>query len=161
MSEAQRKFLKKLKLRKYFVITCQILIVIGFFGLWEFLASKNLINTFVFSKPSEIIKTILGLIESNNLFNHIFATLNEVLIAFVLGILLGFIIAIILYEIPILAQIIDPFLSKTIKRELYNKSTESGNRILPCCSLVNCSTIHFKIIMSKRMPDFWTPSCTT
>ena len=45
MSEAQRKFLKKLKLRKYFVITCQILIVIGFFGLWEFLASKNLINT--------------------------------------------------------------------------------------------------------------------
>ncbi len=111
MSEAQRKFLKKLKLRKYFVITCQILIVIGFFGLWEFLASKNLINTFVFSKPSEIIKTILGLIESNNLFNHIFATLNEVLIAFVLGILLGFIIAIILYEIPILAQIIDPFLT--------------------------------------------------
>ena len=111
MSDAQRKFLKKLKLRKYFVITCQILIVIGFFGLWELLASKNLINTFVFSRPSEIIETIVGLVASNNLFNHIFATLNEVLIAFILGILLGFIITIILYEVPILAQIIDPFLT--------------------------------------------------
>ena len=111
MSDAQKKFLKKSKLRKYFVITCQILIVVGFFSLWELLASKNLINTFVFSRPSEIIETILGLIEDNNLFNHIFATLNEVLIAFVLGILLGLIIAIILYEIPILAQIVDPFLT--------------------------------------------------
>ena len=111
MSDEQRKFLKKIKLRKCLVVTWQILIVIGFFALWEFLANKNIINTFVFSKPSEIIDTIISLINQNNLFNHIFTTLKEVIIAFVLGILLGFIIAIILYEVPILADIIDPFLT--------------------------------------------------
>ena len=111
MSSEQRKYLKKLKLRKYSVIFCQILIVIAFFGIWEYLANKNIINTFVFSKPSKILETIIGLIEANNLFNHIFTTLKEVLIAFSLGIILGFIIAIILYEFPILADIIDPFLT--------------------------------------------------
>lgn len=111
MSSEQRKYLKKLRLRKYLVIFCQILIVIAFFGIWEYLANKNIINTFVFSKPSKILETIIGLIEANNLFNHIFTTLKEVLIAFSLGIILGFIIAIILYEFPILADIIDPFLT--------------------------------------------------
>lgn len=111
MSSEQRKYLKKLRLRKYLVIFCQILIIIAFFGIWEYLANKNIINTFVFSKPSKILETIIGLIEANNLFNHIFTTLKEVLIAFSLGIILGFIIAIILYEFPILADIIDPFLT--------------------------------------------------
>ncbi len=111
MSKEQKRYLRKLKMRKLFVISCQIIIVIGFFVLWEILANKNIINTFVFSKPSEIIKTILGLMQDGNLFNHIFATLNEVLIAFFLGILLGFIIAIILYEFPILSDIVDPFLT--------------------------------------------------
>lgn len=111
MSKEQQRYLKKIKIRKYFVILVQVIIVIGFLALWEFLANKNIINTFVFSKPSEIWETILGLIVQNNLFNHILTTLKEVLIAFVLGILLGFIIAIILYEIPILAEIVDPFLT--------------------------------------------------
>ena len=111
MSSEQKKYVKKLKLRRYFVLVIQIIIVMGFFIIWELLANKNIINTFVFSKPSEIWQTILNLVAQNNLFNHIFTTLNEVLIAFILGILLGFIVAIILYEIPILADIVDPFLT--------------------------------------------------
>lgn len=111
MSIEQKKYLRKLKLKKILIISIQILIVIGFFIIWEVLANKNIINNFVFSKPSKIWDTILSLIQANNLFNHIITTLIEVIIAFVLGILLGFIIAIILYEIPILAEIIDPFLT--------------------------------------------------
>ena len=77
----------------------------------EILANNNVINSFVFSKPSKIFNTIINLAIDNNLFNHIFVTLEEVLISFSLGIILGFIIAIILYEIPILALIVDPFLT--------------------------------------------------
>ena len=78
MSKEQQRYLKKIKIRKYFVILVQVIIVIGFLALWEFLANKNIINTFVFSKPSEIWETILGLIAQNNLFNHILTTLKEV-----------------------------------------------------------------------------------
>lgn len=111
MSNEQKKYLKKLKLRKLWIVSWQILIVVAFFALWEILANKNIINSFVFSKPSEIIQTIVDLIAKGNLFNHILATLNEVIIAFVLGILLGLIIAIVLYEFPILSEIVDPFLT--------------------------------------------------
>lgn len=111
MSNDQQKYLKKLKIRKIFILICQVLIVIAFLSLWEILANKNIINTFVFSKPSKILETIINLINQNNLFNHIFTTLEEVLISFTLGIILGLIIAIILYEFPILSDIIDPFLT--------------------------------------------------
>ena len=77
----------------------------------KYLSNKNIINSFVFSKPSKIINTIINLGIQNNLFNHIFVTLEEVLIAFILGIVLGFIIAIILYEFPMLSSIMDPFLT--------------------------------------------------
>lgn len=111
MTNNQKNYLKKLKTRKYSVILIQIFIVISFFLIWEILANNNIINNFVFSKPTRIWETIISLIEANNLFNHIFTTLVEVIIAFSLGIFLGFIIAILLYEIPILADIVDPFLT--------------------------------------------------
>lgn len=111
MSKDQKKYLRKIKIRKYIILFSQVIIIIAFFGIWEYLANKNIINTFVFSKPSKIFDTILNLITQNNLFNHIFTTLKEVLISFSLGILLGLIIAIILYEFPLLADIVDPFLT--------------------------------------------------
>ena len=111
MSNEQKKFLKSIKRRKLIVVISQILIVVAFFGIWEYLATKNIINSFVFSKPSKIINTIINLGVQNNLFNHIFVTLEEVLIAFILGIVLGFIVAIVLYESPMLSNILDPFLT--------------------------------------------------
>lgn len=111
MSNEQKRYLKSLKVRKIIVLFWQIFIIIAFLGIWEILARKNIINNFVFSRPSKILETIINLAVQGNLFNHIFVTLEEVIIAFFLGILLGFIIAVILYEIPILADIIDPFLT--------------------------------------------------
>ena len=111
MSPEQKAFLAKRKKEKLLIRLIQILIVVSFFILWEFSAQHGLINEFVFSKPSKIITTIINLIATNNLFNHIFTTLYEIIIAFSLGIVLGFIIAIILYEFPTLAKICDPFLT--------------------------------------------------
>jgi len=111
MSTEQINYLKNIKRKKFIIRMWQIIIIVGFFLIWEVLARKNIINTFVFSSPSKIIQTIINLYKQNNLFIHIFVTLEEVIIAFSLGIILGFIIAIILYELPTLASILDPFLT--------------------------------------------------
>lgn len=111
MSSEQKKYLRKIKVQKFKIISIQILIVVLFFIIWELSAKYGLINSFVFSQPSKIITTILNLIATHNLFNHIFTTLYEIIIAFSLGIVLGFIIAIILYEFPTLEKIVDPFLT--------------------------------------------------
>lgn len=111
MSIEQKKFFKKLKLNKIKIISIQLLIIILFLTLWEVLVNKEIISSFIYSSPSRILHTIIELINTNNLFNHIITTLKEVIISFILGISLGFIIALILYEFKILAKVLDPFLT--------------------------------------------------
>lgn len=110
MSVEQKKFLKKLRREKLLVLFIQIFIVIGFFAIWEFLAAKGFINTFIYSSPSRMVATIKELVLANNLFNHIWRTLYEIIISFILGGSLGIIIAIILYEFKFLAKVVEPFL---------------------------------------------------
>ncbi len=111
MSNEQLSFLKRIKRNKRIILLFQSLIVIVFIILWELLARVGIINSFIFSKPSDILLTVVSLIKTGNLFGHILITLYEILISFVLGIILGFIIAILLYEYPTLAKIVDPFLT--------------------------------------------------
>ena len=110
VSIEQKKYLKKIKFQKIFILSVQVLIVISFITIWEILSKKNLINSFIYSSPSKIFWTIKNLIRENNLFNHVFWTLKEILISFFLGSTLGLLVAIILYEFKILAKIFEPFL---------------------------------------------------
>ena len=110
MSDNQKKYLKKIRLEKLSILFIQIFIVIIFFTIWEYLAYKEYINTFIYSSPSRMLSTIKELIITNNLFNHIWKTMYEIIISFVLGGSLGIIIAIILYEFKYLAKIVEPFL---------------------------------------------------
>ena len=111
MSLEQKAFINKIKKKKILITIIQISIVILFVVIWEILAKFKIINTFLFSSPSKIISVMLDLITANNLFPHILITLYETLVAFLLGIILGFIISIILYEYPMIAKIVDPFLT--------------------------------------------------
>lgn len=111
MSVEQKKYLYKLKKEKLLVGFTQIFIIVSFLIIWELLAKYKVINTFIFSSPVLIINTITNLIRQNNLFIHIFTTLEEIIIAFFLGIIIGFGIAILLYSFKFLAKVLDPFLT--------------------------------------------------
>ncbi len=111
MSSESLQIIKKKKRTKRRILISQILIVILFFCFWEFLSNKKIINPFIFSSPSKIWNTIFSLALTGELWGHILTTLYETILAFGIGITLGFIIAILLYELPILAKIIDPFLT--------------------------------------------------
>lgn len=111
MSDEQKKYFRKITLKKRFILFMQLLIVVGTILLWEYLVKKEIINSFVFSSPSQILETIINLAKTNELWGHILITMEEVIIAFSMGILLGFAVAIILYELPTLAKVLDPFLT--------------------------------------------------
>lgn len=89
----------------------QIVIVLSFLAFWEFGARNGLVNSFIFSSPSKIISTILALFESGELLVHIGVTLSEILLSFALGIGIAFILSILMYMMPFLARVIDPFLT--------------------------------------------------
>lgn len=111
MSPNQKKYLKKIKLTKLFIFASQLFITLLFLLLWEILSNKGIINSFIFSSPSKIFKTIIDLYKNDNLIHHIYVTLRELVISFTLGTLIGFIFAIVFYFINILKKIFDPFLT--------------------------------------------------
>ena len=86
MSDEQKKYLKKVKKEKITIILIQIFIVLSFIILWQFLADKKIINTFIFSSPKKVIETFINLYKNYNLTTHIITTLYETIIAFSLGI---------------------------------------------------------------------------
>lgn len=111
MNREHKKYLQKIKREKIIVLSFQIIILVGFITAWEILSKYKIINPFIFSSPSKIVVTIKNLFVSYNLVNHIITTLYETLLAFILGITLSFVIAILLYEFKILNKIVDPYLT--------------------------------------------------
>ncbi len=110
-SKEYKEYLKKEKRKKFFILSMQILILLVFIVLWEVLSTKKIINPFLFSSPSKIIITIKNLYLNYHLVNHILTTLYEIFIAFTLGMILSFIIAVLLYEFRTFNKIIDPYLT--------------------------------------------------
>ena len=111
MSNEHKKYLRKLKLNSLLISITQISIFIFFIIIWQFLASHNYINSFITSSPSKILSTISKLYIENNLFIHIWITIKETIISFMITTLLSIIISIILYESDFLSKVIDPYLT--------------------------------------------------
>lgn len=110
-SNEHKRYLKKLKLNKILIITIQILIITSLIIIWEILAKKNIINTFLSSSPSIIFKTIIDLFKNNNLISHINITFLEVIVSFLLSTLIGILIATIMWWNKTLSKILDPYLT--------------------------------------------------
>lgn len=104
-------YLRKLRINKFLVYMTQFLILALIIFIWEYLANKEIINAFIYSSPSRILKTIFEIYEGNNLFNHIWVTIYETVISFSLATILGTLIAILLWYSRFLYKVFDPYLT--------------------------------------------------
>lgn len=103
-------YLRKKRINKILIITAQLGILVAIFGLWELLAYLNVIDTFIMSSPTRIVKTIGNLYISGDLFYHIFTTLYEATIGFLIATIVGTIIAILLWSNETIRKILDPYI---------------------------------------------------
>ena len=106
-----KKYLKKIKIERILIISTQILLFLSFIIIWQILANKNIINCFILSSPKNIIKTLINLYNENNLFIHIYTTLKEIIISFIITCILSILIAIILYYSKFISKVLDPYLT--------------------------------------------------
>ena len=106
----QEQFIKEHKRHHRLVTIARLGIFIGFLFIWELLARLNVIDTFFFSSPSGVIKCAYNMILDLTLFTHIGITLFETIISFLLVILIGLIIASLLWFSKTLSEIIEPSL---------------------------------------------------
>lgn len=111
MSNSQKRFIKSYKRKKFFIRFLQIFIGVIIILTWEILARCNVINTFITSYPTKIVLTIIDLFKNGNLLNHIWVTLSETLIAFVITGIISLVISILIYKSEMFSKIIDPYLT--------------------------------------------------
>ncbi len=105
------KYLKKIKKQNRLVKFFQIFIVVVFILIWQFLADREIINTFIFSSPKNVINTIIDLYKSNDIFKHIYVTIYETIISFSIATILGFLIATVLWWNRFIERVVDPYLT--------------------------------------------------
>lgn len=110
-SQEHIEFLKQEKRKKILIYLTQLSLIIFLLIIWELLSKLGIINTFLFSSPSSILKTIKTLVISNNFFHHVLTTLYEILISTLISFVLGFIIASILFSNEFLRKVFDPYLT--------------------------------------------------
>jgi NitT/TauT family transport system permease protein len=97
-------------MEKIYIRIIQFMIVVVALGLWELCANAKLVDPFITSQPTRIIKTMIRLYEEGVLLHHIGITCLEAIVAFVLGTLLGTMIAIILWWSKFLYKVLEPYL---------------------------------------------------
>lgn len=110
-SKEHKKYLKKIRINNFLIKFTQILIILLFIFIWQFLADNELINTFISSSPKSIINTMISLYKDGTLFHHLWITFYEVLISFLIASIGGILIATILWRFKFLSKVIDPYLT--------------------------------------------------
>ena len=81
-----------------------------FLGLWELCAQLEIIDPFITSSPSRVIRTIGELYEGGNLFYHIGITLMETLAGFAIAVIAGYGIAVLLYMSDSVRKVFEPYI---------------------------------------------------
>lgn len=109
-SNEHKNYLKGEKNKKIVVICGQILLLVFFLGLWELLTQLKVLDSFIMSSPSRIVKQTINLFSSGNLFYHIWITLKEAIISFVIATFLGTLIAILLWWSEYTRKILEPYI---------------------------------------------------
>lgn len=105
-----KEYKKKVILNRIFIHLLQVIIVIGFIFIWEFLSTRGIINEFLFSSPSAIWSLLKDYFQSGELYHHLKISLYETILGLVIGTGLGLLIAIGLWVNKFIARIFDPFL---------------------------------------------------
>lgn len=103
------EYLRRIKKRKVLVLSTQMFMVAVFISVWEYLTFKGVVDPFIFSSPSRIVK-MFGVMAHSGLWHHIMITVLETLAGFVIGVLMGMIIAVILWFSPFANSVAAPFL---------------------------------------------------
>ena len=110
ISAAQHAFIRKHLLLKRKIRLAQIVILISFIALWEVSTYLRIVDPFIFSSPSRVVKTILEMSANGQLFYHVGITLLETLVSFSLVNFLGILIAVLLWWNSSVSKILEPYL---------------------------------------------------
>ena len=110
ISQNQVLFLRKQRNHRLFVKMSRLLLFVGFLIIWELASNFGLIDSFIFSSPSQVVLCFWGMVIDRSIFLHIGVTLYETILSFLLVTIFSILIATFLWFSKKLLEITEPFL---------------------------------------------------
>jgi NitT/TauT family transport system permease protein len=110
VSAAQQAYVQMYWIKNRRIRLYQCFLLISFLIIWEVTADFGLINSFIFSCPSNIIRASIEMASDGLLFYHIGITLLETLISFFLVNFIGIFMAVILWWNQNISKVLEPYL---------------------------------------------------
>lgn len=107
---AQELYLHKQKKYRCYIRLARILILIAFLLLWEITADLGIIDSFIFSSPSRVIRCFVTMIAEQQLLMHIGITLFETIASFLLVLLFTLLITTCLWLNDKVSKTLEPYL---------------------------------------------------
>jgi len=91
------------------LIVLQILVAILTVGLWHVLTATNVLPPFFFSTPGDVFSRVIKWFTEGTIWRHLWVTLVESVLAFVLGSVAGALVGFWFARKPFLAAVLDPY----------------------------------------------------
>lgn len=109
-SKERIKYLNKRKRDKFSIIFLRIFLLIALFGIWELFAENGIIDPFITSSPSRIVKTLKNLFINDNFTYHIGITLYETVVGFIFAVGVGYTVALLLWWSDKIRKVLEPYI---------------------------------------------------
>lgn len=109
-SKEHLKYLRTQRNKSALTVCIQIGLLFFAVFLWELLAKKEIIDSFISSSPSKIFETFGKLVKEGDIWSHVWATLSETLVGFALSTIIGTFIAILLWFSKTFQRVFEPYL---------------------------------------------------
>ncbi|MBW7473961.1 ABC transporter permease [Paenibacillus oenotherae] len=108
--EIHKRHLSAARRTRWAVRVSQVLLLTGLMGLWEAAGRLGWIDVLLFSYPSKLLIQICNTAADGSLFPHLGITVLETVVGFILGTVFGTAIAALLWWMPFVSRVLDPFI---------------------------------------------------
>lgn len=110
MSQYQQEYLRKRKRYRLLIMFCQFFLLVLFVLIWEITAKMGILNDFIFSSPSRMLKALVKMISTGEIFKHTLITLAETFASFLFVIGGGLLTAILMWTAKPFSDIMEPYI---------------------------------------------------
>lgn len=107
---AQEQFQKRYQMRRKKIQAARILLFVAFLLLWQSASDLGWIDSFIFSSPTELVRTFFDMYRNHGLMTHVGVTLMETLASFILVAVTTVLVSVILWGFPAVSQVLEPCL---------------------------------------------------